>query len=251
ALEPLEPVSATPSHAPLAGAAAGYHVVMILLESVASEHLNPTDTPVLSALRARSLVFERHYSTALSTYDAHYSIFRSMYVRGEALDGRKVHGGASRDPSIMEILGRAGYRVGLFHGSFLSFIDTKWVWEAPGIDRLVDAAAIVESTGVGWSWGADDDHLAEAAAAWMREGLATPTLLGINPYATNHPYYSTPPYHVSGDSCSSRFRRALKTADASIGKLLERLQQMGVANRTLLVVVSDHGETIEDATDVC
>lgn len=251
AMQPVESVPAAAGHAQLGGAAQGYHVVMILLESVASEHLNPTDSPVLSELRARSLVFQRHYSTALNTYDAHYSIFRSMYVRGEALDGRKVHQGASRDPSIMEILGRAGYRVGMFHGSFLSFIDTKWVWEAPEVDHLVDAAAIVASTGVGWSWGADDDDLADAAADWMSEHLSTPTFLVFNPNATHHPYYSVPPYHVSGDSCSIRFRRALKTADASIGKFLGRLRQMGIADRTLLVVVSDHGETIEDATNVC
>jgi hypothetical protein len=206
---------------------------------------------VLAGLRGRSLAFQNHYTTATNTYDAHYSLFRSMYVQGEVLDGRALYGGPSRDPSIVDVFHRAGYAVGMFHGSFLRFIDTRWVWEARAADPIVDAQAVVSPDHPGWSWGATDDDLVGSATGWI-DGLAgKPFLLVHNPAGSHHPYYSSSPPAFPGKSCSNRYRSALRTTDTAVARLLSFLHQRGLEENTVIAVVSDHGETVDDAANVC
>ncbi len=240
-----------PGHPELAGSAKGYNVVLVLLESVAARYVGPEITPVLATMMQHSVVYENHHTTAVNTFDAHYSLFRSMPVRGDAFDMRELHGGFARDTSMMEVFSKAGYSVGMFHGSFLHFIDTRWVWEAPGVDRLIDAQSVVSPEHPGWSWGADDADVADAALSWVREQQKKPFFLVFNPSGSHHPYFARPPEMYPGKTCLPRYKSAVHGVDAAIGRLLAGLDASGLSSHTIVAVVSDHGEEIKVETDTC
>jgi phosphoglycerol transferase MdoB-like AlkP superfamily enzyme len=238
-------------HAELRGRANGYNVVLVLLESVAAKYVDPETAPTLHALMSRSLNFCRHRTTAVNTFDAHYALFRSMPVRGDAFAMRELHGGFARDVSLMEVFHRQGYRVGMFHGSFLKFIDTRWVWEAPGVDKLLDAQEVISEKRPGWSWGAKDADLADEAVTWARQQGDGRFLMVFNPSGTHHPYLWENPARFPGDDCLGHYKSALYTVDRALERLLQGLAESGLDQRTIVVGVSDHGEFIDPAINRC
>jgi phosphoglycerol transferase MdoB-like AlkP superfamily enzyme len=239
-------------HPELAGSFEGYNVVLLLLESVAAKHVSGATMPTMYGLEQASLRYLSHRTTAVNTFDAHYSIFRSMPVRGDGFEMRKLYGGYASDPSLMEVLSRAGYSVGLFHASFLNFIDTRWVWEAPGEDALIDGHQVISPSKPGWSWGANDADVAQAAVDWAASRKGQKFFMVFNPAGSHHPYLA--PRTASpfpGDSCLPRYQSALYAVDQSIAVLLEGLKKSGLAERTVVVGVSDHGELIDVKENVC
>jgi len=241
-----------PGHPELAGSAEGYNVVLLLLESVGARHANAETMPTLHALEQQSLQYLHHRTTAVNTFDAHYSIFRSRPVRGDAFEMRKLYGGYATDPSMMEVLGKAGYSVGLFHASFLNFIDTRWVWEAPGEDTLIDGHKVISATKPGWSWGANDSDVAEVALDWAVKHKDRKFFMVFNPAGSHHPYLA--PRTASpfpGDTCLPRYQSALFAVDQSIAVLMNGLAKQGLAEKTLVIGVSDHGELIDVKENVC
>jgi arylsulfatase A-like enzyme len=247
-ITPARPVA---GHTELRARATGYNVVLVLLESVAAKYVTPETAPTLHALMSRSLTFGRHRTTAVNTFDAHYALFRSMPVRGDAFVMRELHGGFARDVSLMEVFHSQGYRVGMFHGSFLKFIDTRWVWEAPGVDKLLDAQEVVSEKRPGWSWGAKDTDLADEAVSWAREQSDRRFLMVFNPSGTHHPYLWENPARFPGDDCLAHYKSALYTVDRALERLLQGLAESGLDQRTVVVGVSDHGEFIDPAINRC
>jgi phosphoglycerol transferase MdoB-like AlkP superfamily enzyme len=238
-------------HPELRASANGFNVVLLLLESVSAQYVDADTTPTLHELMQHSITFSHHNTTAVNTFAAHYSLFRSMPVRSDAFAMRKLHGGFARDTSIMEVFHAAGYGVGMFHGSFLHFIDTRWVWEAPGVDAIVDAQDIVSAARPGWSWGANDADVADDAIAWARRQGDRRFLLIFNPSASHHPYFAPPPARFPGKDCLPHYKSALYGVDRAIARLLDGLEKSGLAARTVVVGVSDHGELINTRTNTC
>jgi len=239
-------------HPELAGSGEGYNVVLLLLESVAAKHVSRATMPTMYGLEQASLQYTSHRTNAVNTFDAHYSIFRSTPVRGDGFEMRKLYGGYATDPSMMEVLSHAGYSVGLFHASFLNFIDTRWVWEAPGEDALVDGHKVISPSRPGWSWGANDADVAQAAVDWAVSRKGQKFFLVFNPAGSHHPYLAprtAPPF--PGDACLPRYQSALYAVDQSIGVLLDGLKKGGLAERTVIIGVSDHGELIDSKENIC
>jgi phosphoglycerol transferase MdoB-like AlkP superfamily enzyme len=241
-----------PGRPELHGHAKDYNVLLLLLESVSAGYLDATTMPTLAALQRRSLSYANHRTTAVNTFDSHYSLFRSTPVRGDAFMMRRLHGGFSRDVSIMEVLKGHGYAVGMFHASFLNFIDTRWVWEAPGIDKLVDAQQVISADRPGWSWGANDADVADDALAWARSLGGKKFFLVYNPAGSHHPYLAPrDAVPFPGGGCQPRYKSALFAVDQAIAKLMNGLRDAGLGDKTIVIVVSDHGELIDAKANVC
>ncbi len=241
-----------PGHAELAGDFEGYNVVLLLLESVAAKHVSQATMPTMYGLAQESLQYVSHRTNAVNTFDAHYSIFRSMPVRGDGFEMRKLYGGYATDPSVMEVLSRAGYSVGMFHASFLNFIDTRWVWEAPGEDVLIDGHKVISPNKPGWSWGANDSDVAQAALDWAVARKGQKFFMVFNPAGSHHPYLA--PRTASpfpGDACLPRYHSALFAVDQSIALLMDGLKKSGLAERTVIIGVSDHGELVDTKENIC
>lgn len=239
-------------HPELAGSLEGYNVVLLLLESVAARHVSRETMPTMSALQQGSLQYTSHYTNAVNTFDAHYAIFRSIPIRGDAFEMRKLYGGYSSDPSVMEVMSQAGYSVGMFHASFLNFIDTRWVWEAPGTDTLVDGHKVISPSKPGWSWGANDSDVAQAALDWAVARKGNKFFMVFNPAGSHHPYLA--PRTASpfpGDSCLPRYHSALFAVDQAIAVLMDGLKKSGLAERTVVIGVSDHGELVDPKENIC
>jgi arylsulfatase A-like enzyme len=163
------------------GSCEGCNVVIVSIDTLRPDRLQPfgysrPTSPYLSRLAARGIRFERAYSTAATTADAHMSLFTSLYpsVHG-------VHTGGSPDavrqalpqgvPTLAGLLRDRGYATAGFHNGGNVSPDF-------GFDRGFDVYERAPfMTGLGW----------KATRDWLAE-TQQPFFLFLHTYHVHDPY---------------------------------------------------------------
>lgn len=253
--------------APPAALARRDNVVILMLESVPWSRLfgplaRPEATPRMNALAAESIVFARAYASATHSDYAQTSILAALHPRKFDRHDYFIDLAYPRT-LIWDLLRPAGYRTALFScqnegwGNMQAFLRTPGLelfrhspdW--PAAPRRGDGAEskVFETTPV------------TAFRDWLAGTKDGPFLAYLNFQATHYPYVippgATPLYEPSTIDfpttflsypaakipvMENRFYNALQTVDAAVGGVVEALRAAGVWERTILLVVSDHGE---------
>jgi arylsulfatase A-like enzyme len=215
--------------------------VLIVVDTLRADRLGvygyarPT-SPRLDALAARSTVFTRAYSHAPWTAPAIGSLFTSLEPRDhgiaswkQPLDGELL--------TLAEHLKANGYRTSavVSHGILAPHYQFD-----QGFDRydasLAEGRLPREST---TAREVTDLGLAAAAAG------SQPFFLWLH-YFDPHDAYLPHAGHAFGDTDSDRYDAEVAHTDAQIGRFLDGLRQHGLAERTVLAVIADHGEEFGD-----
>ncbi len=228
----------------LRGAAAGRNVVCVVLESTAAQYLRmhgaaEDPMPNLTRLAREALLFENAYTVYPESIKGLFSVLCSTYP---AVDTTPKDYESIRTPAIAEVLGRAGYRTGLFHSGRFGYLGMESIVRNRGFQTLEDAGDIggeQES-----SFGLDDERLAvRRVLGWIDERPRGERFFAIyQPVAGHHPYATPEPGPFPEEQVIDRYRNALHHADAALGELWQGLVHRGLDRSTLLVVWGDHGE---------
>ena len=231
-------------------------------------------TPVMDRIAAQGVLFENAYSAYIPTTPGYSSMLTGRDVMSTQMVSLGPKGPLDpSQPTLGELLHEAGYVsscVG-FDGGFYRGFDKyagfeSWLsWE----DRPARKA----------------ENLNEAAIPLMEE-MATsgqPFCLFLRHMDPHSPYLAPPPFDkmfYSGDPCDpsknsmkpvfdflpfaeffkswmppgitdieyviAAYDAELAYMDACIARLLTRLEELGHADDTLIVITSDHGETLAD-----
>ncbi|MEO8275926.1 MAG: sulfatase-like hydrolase/transferase [Thermoanaerobaculia bacterium] len=243
------------------------NVVVILLESVPWSRLFGPEarvdaTPRLHALAAESTVFARAYATATHSDYAQTSILASLHPR------KFDHHDYFRDLAyprtlLWDLLQPLGYRTALFSCQNESWGNMKAFLQTPGLELFRHSPDWPDAPRRGE--GAESKVFEATPVAIFREWLGTtgdrPFLASLNFQATHYPYVippgTAPRYEPSTIDFSTtflsypadripvmenRFYNALASVDAAVGDVVDALIASGKWDRTVLLVVSDHGE---------
>ncbi len=244
-----------------AGDAKIHNVLLFVLESVPAEYLEvyggkyPGVTPTLSKYRDRSMIVRDVYAHAPGTNVSLVSILCSTYPWISYLTLTQEHPALAVD-SLSSTLKSHGYRTGFFAsgdlqyqgaGRFLSHRDFDKVEEFR--DRTTGEADPHFSSKQ-WSYlnGNDDITTANSLVRWMSEGElgsdGRPFFAMMWTLATHYPYYhkGPPTDFAPQDELLNRYLNALRDGDAALGVILKSLEDSGLLDSTLVVVVGDHGQ---------
>ncbi|MBN2370120.1 MAG: sulfatase [Vicinamibacteria bacterium] len=248
----------------------GYNVVMVSVDTLRADHLGcygyPRDTsPTIDALAARSLRFHNAYSTAPWTFPAHFSLFTGRYpTRREFFTyPADPHSRAGWDHliTLAEVLQKAGYQtIGATGGA--------WVSGHLGFSQGFDAY---------YTHGVRFEDNAPALHGWIdRQEDSRPFFLFVHGYNVHRPY--DPPDDLKlrfidkiPEDCEgvvfeniepdkgrclraragekyaiSQYDAEILGVDRFLSDLLTRLDRRNLLDRTILVVLSDHGEEFWD-----
>jgi len=242
------------------------NVVLVMLESVpwsrapwidGREHVMPN----VYALSEESQIFERAYTTSTHSDYAQMAILSSLYPRKydqhdyyTDLDYPRV--------LVWDALSAAGYSTAMFScqnerwGNMIQFLDT------PGLEIFRHSLSWPDARHKGT--GAESKVYEETPVReWQRwrERGQEPYFTYLN-FQSNHFSYEVPPeaerpyapHEVDFPASfvqyprdkvevmSNRFDNALRYADHWIGEVVDTLKESGEWDRTVFVVVSDHGE---------
>jgi arylsulfatase len=224
------PIAVAPAPRAEADAAQATAIVLVTLDTLRREHLGcygyfRDTSPSLDAFAAQSLVFERAFATAASTFPSHLSMLTGLYPHqhGRTSNQQAVHQPFTSGPgciSLARFLGEAGWRTAAF----------------------VSSRVLAEDTGIGDGFGtfwcpspkanpARAETTVDNALAWLdAAGPGAPIFLWVHLWDTHEPNDPPPAYaelftaderlraHVAERGIDVEALRRKFTADTSIPK---------------------------------
>lgn len=259
--EPTGSPKPTPARQPLVRAE-GFNVVLITIDTTRADHLgcygnDIVKTPNLDRFASEGARFEQCISVAPITLPSHTSIMTSTYPF--------VHGvranGAFRVPAanltLAEIMRAHGYRTGAQVAAFVmaaqyglnqGFDDYVDVDVAP--DALMPGGEAVEAGG--WAgrrqWAERrGDKVRAGAVDWLRAHASDKFFLWVHFFDPHQPYDPPEPYKTG---YRSPYSGEIAYVDDQIGQLRKAMEDIGVADRTLVCVVADHGEGLGEHNEM-
>lgn len=223
-----------------------FNVLVLTLDTTRADRIGAfggtaVPTPHLDAAATDGVRFTDAVSTNPLTLPAHASMFTGRYPFRHGVR----HNGAYRLPptetTLAERLREAGLRTGAFVGAFV--LDASF-----GLDQGFDAYSGIASDGSEAdflrpsSLQRTADAVNRSFFEWLDAEPARRFFAWVHYYDPHSPY--APPESTGLRLEGSGYDREISFVDGCFGELVEGLRRRGVLDRTILVVVGDHGESL-------
>ncbi len=229
------------------------NVLVIVLESTGTDSMSlygspHRTTPELERLVAQQgLVFDNFYVQTPNSCKSLVSLTAGVAPR---LDWWLI----VRDrpqfsiPTISQLLAERGYRSCFAHSGYWGWKNRDTYLANRGVDKLIDAASLRQAPYHAPelnSWGVADKYMYQATLDWIDEQPDVPFFALVYTIETHHPYAAPAPLADFGvkDEKHNRYLNALAATDRQIAGLMAELERRGLADDTLVVITSDHGES--------
>jgi arylsulfatase A-like enzyme len=206
----------------------------------------PSLTPELDRLAATSAVFERAHAAASWTLPSVGAVFTSLFTSTTGLwtfESRL----ADSFPTLAERFQAAGFDT---HGIASHVYFQTEYGLAQGFDSF-DARLAHERDEAGWL-PVTAPRVSELAARWIerraRQDDADPWLLFVHFFDPHLPYLDHEAARLDDDARSERerYRSEIAFTDRHVGALLGSLERAGLADDTVVLFFSDHGESFQE-----
>jgi arylsulfatase A-like enzyme len=221
------------------------NVVVITLDTTRADHLGAygfqsISTPNIDALAEQGVRFETALTAVPLTVPAHASLYTGRFPFHHGVrDNDSVL--SREETTLAEMLKQRGYQTGAFVGAYVLAAsrglnqgfdvyhdDFGSAGQLPGPGALRRTANAVTDDAMAWI-----GHVGSRKFfAWLHFYDAHAPYQPVEPYQS---MYATRPYDAQ-----------VAFMDAQIGRLMEFLRQHGVLERTVVVVIGDHGEGLGD-----
>ena len=258
------------------------HVLIVSIDTLRADFLgcygNPTvRTPRLDALAASGLLFETHVSSAPTTLASHTSLMtgRWPHTHGVPRNGFVV---PDANVTLAEVLRDAGWRTAGFIGGFplhprfgfaqgFEHFDAEFPPGEPGLQGTAHTRRA--------------DRVTDAVLAWLDDHPVGPDeriLLFVHYFDPHAPYGAPEPYRdlyrdddlsirgtmrdvkrvqqalrrdpaearTASDALRALYAGEVTYTDQRVGLLFDGLKSRGLWDELLVVVTSDHGETMHE-----
>jgi len=226
-----------------------HNVVLIVLESARADSVSAYDasldnTPALARLARSSSLVERAYSVVPHTSKSLVAMLCGFEPRTSAeLVETQPDGMPGR--CLPHLLSDLGYDSVFFQASKKRFESYAQLVANLGFARFVPGDDMPQRGFEEINYlGFEDAVMLEPSRRWLAQARE-PFLAVYLTSASHHPY--TTPQHWPKRSYGRRrdqdaYLNALAYVDSVMGQLLEQYERAGLSDRTLFVVLGDHGE---------
>ena len=233
---------------PLLGAApAQSNVILVVAESVGAPYLEDKDNPMpfLASVGHKDgqVAFKYHYASWSLTTKAMFSLLCSELPYPNYKPITMVNP-AIPCVSLPEVLKEAGYFTAYVSSQDLAFDRQVRFLRHRGIDMFWDLRTMPGHEGA-WQgpWGVEDRLTVDNILDLVRDKRDQPFFILFQTFAAHHPFIVAQE-HEQGPELErvAAYMRAINYLDQQLERLSDGLAELGVADNTLLVIVSDHGE---------
>jgi arylsulfatase A-like enzyme/predicted Zn-dependent protease len=224
------------------------HVLVVTLDTLRADRVGAygysnARTPVLDGLAARGARFTAATTTVPLTLPAHTSLFSGEFPGGHGVRDNTGFHVEDRVTTLAEVFKGRGYRTGGFVGAFV--LDSRWGM-AQGFDEYFDDFDLSEDVGPGLdSIQRPGNQVVDRALAWLGQADSRPFFAWVHLYDAHTPYRA--PVEVAAqfpDTRDGAYDAEVAFADQQVGRLIEALRAAGTLDKTLVVVLADHGEQL-------
>jgi arylsulfatase A-like enzyme/Flp pilus assembly protein TadD len=221
------------------------NVVVVTIDTLRPDHLHcygyaNIETPHIDGIAQRGVLFENAVTQTPLTPPSHASIFTGLNPTTHHV---RDTGGFILEPSsitLATILQQQGWDTGAFISSAVlkkmfglsqgfAVYDDQMTKPGKGHEFMEDAERRAADT---------VDH----AIRWLSARTNTPFFLWVHVYDPHAPYNAPGPY---GEKYKERpYDGEIAYADHELGRLFDAVRKQSPADRTLVAVLSDHGESL-------
>ena len=222
------------------------NVLLITVDTVRADHVGcygykNIQTPTIDALARDGILYEHAIAQVPLTWPSHTAIMTGTYP---FQNGVQDFTGQPLDPkfqTLAQALKRNGYATGAVVSSFV--LDRTWGL-ARGFDFYDDAfsAKQFETRDLGLVERRAAESVDHAVKWLKRANSAKPFFLWLHLYDPHSPYDPPAPFAVQYKS--HPYDGEIAYADAQLGRLISWLKASGRYQKTLIIFVSDHGESL-------
>jgi hypothetical protein len=239
---PLSPLRTIAPRQPL-------NIVWLVAESLRFDMLDPKIMPRLWSFSNDALRLEKHFSGGNLTQMGVFSMFYGLY----GSNWFPMHA-ARRAPVLMDVLQQQNYQFTL---------NTSQRFTYPAFDKTVFVNMRPEDMhaleGGAPAWQRDAKNIDDILAFIDRRDVSRPFMSYMFFESTHAPYdfpreaaiatpylenfnYLTADFATQTPQIKNRYINAAHHVDAQIGRVIDHLKAKGLLEKTLVVVLGDHGE---------
>ncbi|MCP4898169.1 MAG: sulfatase-like hydrolase/transferase [bacterium] len=233
------------------GAEQRWNVLLVTLDTTRADHLgsygHPTaQTPTMDRLAADGALFEHCISAVPITTPSHSTIFTGAYPLAHGVRDNGLFVLPEEALTLAEILHAEGWATGAAVGAFPVTrrfkLDQGFEYFDDHItlaDEDMSGQRTIERQSVFF-----DERPApwvnDAILPWLDSNLDNPFFAWVHYWDAHHPHAPPPPFDEI--FAHDLYLGEISYVDQALASLLARLEDAGVADRTLVIVVGDHGE---------
>jgi len=225
-------------------------VILISIDTLRAEHLGcygyeRAVTPHIDQLARKGVTFDNAATTAPLTLPAHASILTGRGPLAHGVVDNFLSYLSDGEETLAEMLRARGFATAGFVGSFV--LDSRW-GVAQGFDVYFDG--FDANTGDFATPEANErpgNEVLAPALEWIRAQEGKPFFAFIHLFDPHTPYAPPEPYRDRyGTDLVARYDGEVAFVDSLLGELVSELKTQGLYEKTVLVLVGDHGESLGD-----
>jgi arylsulfatase A-like enzyme/Flp pilus assembly protein TadD len=221
----------------------GLNVLLVTLDTTRADALGcywspATSTPNLDRLASEGARFDRATACTPLTFPSHCTILTGTWPLVHGMRANASVSLGDQAVTVAELVSEAGYRS---RAVVSAFVLKRMFGLAQGFELYNDSMPLAAPNRAALERTAD--LTANAAIANLTELAPARFFLWVHFYDPHYPYRSR-----SGHPDDSREAYAEEVAfvDLQLGRVLQALDRLGLADATAVVVVGDHGEGLGD-----
>ncbi|MGC1872610.1 MAG: sulfatase-like hydrolase/transferase [Acidobacteriaceae bacterium] len=244
AVAALVSCKSTPRHNAAAVSLKPINVVLITLDTVRADHLHcygyqKIKTPNIDALAASGVMFEKAVAQTPLTQPSHASMF------------------TGENPNVHNVRDTGGFALQPSSVTMATILE-RHGWDTAG---FISASVLTRLFGFNQGFATYDDQLdhrnsrdpvstraanvtADHAIHWLQQQSDKPFFLWVHFYDAHFPY--DPPAEFREQYPEDPYDAEIAFEDQQVGRVLDAVKQKSPAQKTLIVLLSDHGEGLGD-----
>jgi hypothetical protein len=210
----------------------GPNIVLLSIDTWRADHFTAELTPNLWKFAAKGRRFERAYSAAPHTFLSLRALHSGRVPSDFDLHGVQV----GMDLTLAEQLSAAGWVTAVVHS-----VET--------LDPLITIGFQMENrahAGVASLRGTTAEPVAATALNFLQQPpvAGRPFLLWIHLFDPHRDYVPHTGFEQLGDDLAGRYAQEVAGSDRAVAPLLDFLDRPEIAEHTVVVIFSDHGEAL-------
>jgi choline-sulfatase len=221
------------------------NLVVVTLDTTRADRIGAygardVETPAIDHLADEGVLFEQAVSAAPLTLPAHSSIFTGKFPPEH---GVRDNGGFFLGPdqtTLAELLKARGYRTGGFVAAYV--LAAKWGINQ-GFETYFDDFDLSQTRVLSLSAiQRPANEVLDKALPWIEQAGNQPFFAWIHLYDPHSPY--RPPEPFASRYKAHPYNGEIAFADSQIARLVSTLRSRNLYDRTVIVVMGDHGESL-------
>jgi arylsulfatase A-like enzyme/Tfp pilus assembly protein PilF len=234
---PARPIARKPSSAP--------NVLLVTIDTLRADHIGAygaknVETPTIDRLALNGVLFENAYSQVPLTLASHTSLLTGTFPFHNGVQDFTGQPLKPEVRSVAQALQAQGYDTAAIVSSYV--LDRSW-----GLNR---GFGLYYDVFKGSSFLENDPGLVERKAGpsvdealqWVRKSRSKPFFLWLHLYDPHSGYDPPEPFRTR--FADSLYDGEIAYADHELGRVIAYLKARGLYDRMLIVLASDHGESL-------